>query len=249
MKNSVKKLSEIISHSERIVVFTGAGISTQSGIPDFRGTNGLWLKYKPISFDEFMTSKAARVESWRQKCKLNFDLEKARPNNGHNAVAYLDSKGFLRTLITQNVDGLHQVSGVDAKKIIEIHGNATKAVCLECSKNFALDVVLKEFKIASEPPLCDQCGGFIKTATISFGQAMPQGAVRKADHAARDCDLFLVLGSSLVVYPAASLPRIAKDNGATLVIINHQPTDLDGLADLVIRDEIGDTLSLALGIN
>ncbi len=249
MKNSVKKLSEIISQSTRIVVFTGAGISTLSGIPDFRGPNGLWLKYKPISFDEFMTSKAARVESWRQKCKLNSDLEKARPNNGHRAVAYLDDKGLLRAVITQNVDGLHQTSGIDAKKITEIHGNATKAGCLECGKNFALDLVLKEFKITNEPPVCDLCGGFVKTATISFGQVIPQAVIKKADDAARDCDLFLVLGSSLVVYPAADLPRIAKDNGAPLVIINHQPTDLDGLADLVIRNEIGDTLSLALGIN
>ena len=249
MKNSVKKISEIINQSNRIVVISGAGISTQSGISDYRGTDGIWSKYKPIPYDEFITSREARVESWQRKGALYSELKKAQPNLSHRAVAYLKDKGLLKAVVTQNVDGLHQASGIESESIIELHGNATKAACVQCNKNFALQDVLDEFEVSKEPPICDACGGFVKTATISFGQAMSQRALMNATDAARSCDLFLVLGSSLVVYPAANLPLIAKDNGAVLVIINYQSTAFDTLADVVMHDEIGGVLGQVLNFS
>lgn len=249
MKNTVIKLKKMIAQSKRVVVFTGAGISTDSGIPDFRGTNGIWSKYKPIPFDDFVNSKAARIESWQRKSSLHSDLKKAKPNLGHRGVFHLRERGVLYAVITQNVDGLHQASGIEEEKIIEIHGNALKAACLECNQNFTMERIINRFKVTNEPPICNRCGGFIKSATISFGQAMPELAIKKANDVAKNCDLFLVLGSSLVVYPAAYLPRVAKENSASLIIINHQKTSLDELADLVINDEIGAVLGQALNLH
>ena len=248
MKNSITELVDLINHSKRIVAFTGAGISTQSGIPDFRGTDGIWSKYKPISFDEFVASKSARVESWRRKAFLYEDLKRAKPNRGHVAVATLDKKGILLAVITQNVDGLHQSSGIDDEKIIEIHGNATRAACIDCKFSLPIEPILEKFKKKGLPPNCEKCGGLMKSATISFGQRMPEHAMKKSHEAAKTCDLFIVLGSSLVVYPAADLPLIAKKNNATLVIVNRERTDHDRFADLVINDEIGSVLGTVVGI-
>jgi len=248
MKNSVKRLSHFISQSRQIVTFTGAGISTKSGIPDFRGTDGIWSKYKPIPFDDFMASKSARIDSWRRKVLLYEDFKRAEPNRGHMAIATLDMKGVLSAVITQNVDGLHQSSGIDNEKIIEIHGNATRAACIDCQFWVPMEPILENFKQNEEPPVCEKCGGLMKSATISFGQNMPELAMKKAYKAAKNCDLFLVLGSSLVVYPAADLPLIAKKNNSTLVIVNQEQTDHDQFADLVINDEIGSVLGSAVGI-
>ena len=249
MKNLIDKLTSLISASERIVAFTGAGISTESGIPDFRSPTGIWSKFRPISYNEFVSSESARRESWRRKSILNEELKKATPNRGHRGVFQLCKQGKLSTVITQNIDGLHQSSGIEDEKIIEIHGNATIAKCLECDQEFPLEPILARFKQTQEPPICEYCDGLVKSATISFGQKMPEMKMKQAEAQAKSCDLFLVLGSSLVVYPAAQLPLIAKGEGAHLVIVNLEKTSHDQLSDLVIHDQIGSVLGKALDIS
>lgn len=248
MLDSVQELNSLIQASHRIVVFTGAGISTESGIPDFRSPGGLWEKNKPIDFRDYMASEEMRKESWRRKINLGGSFSQAKPNRGHRAVSQLFSNGKLHAVITQNVDNLHQDSGIDDDRVIELHGNATYATCLECSRRYELDPIIEDFKNNERLPICNFCEGIIKTATISFGQAMPEDAMYRAQAATTNCDLFIAIGSSLVVYPAASFPAIAKQNGATLVILNREPTDLDPIADLVIHAEIGDTLGAAVGV-
>lgn len=246
--STADELRELINQSERIVAFTGAGISTESGIPDFRSPGGVWTKNQPIDFSDFMASKEMRRESWRRRIRSDEVFTKSEPNAGHRALAELVKRAKSKHLITQNVDGLHQASGIPDDSVIELHGNATYCTCLNCAKRFELDDVLASFREAEEPPICDECEGIIKTATISFGQAMPELAMQRAEEATLACDLFLAIGSSLVVYPAAGFPQIAKQNGATLVILNRESTPLDGYADLVVNAEIGPTLSAAVGI-
>jgi NAD-dependent deacetylase len=245
--SAVDRLKEMLDKSRRAVVFTGAGISTESGIPDFRSPGGIWTKYKPIDFRDFVASEEMRIESWRRKFGSDSVMKAAKPNKGHLAVAKLVQTGKVSSVITQNVDGLHQLSGVPDEKVIELHGNATYAACLDCGKRFELADIKKVFEADETLPICDACGGIIKTATISFGQAMPVAEVREAEEETLACDLFLAIGSSLVVYPAAGFPDLAKRNGAGLVIINREPTSLDSTADLVINDEIGPTLSAVVG--
>jgi NAD-dependent deacetylase len=242
----LETLRDMIEAGRRIVVFTGAGISTESGIPDFRSPGGLWTRYKPILFQDFMASEEKRRESWRIKFATEKVIADAKPNAGHLAVARLHEQGKLSSVITQNIDGLHQTSGLPEDKVIELHGNSTYAVCLECSKRFGLDEIRRIFLPDETLPHCDACAGIIKTATISFGQAMPVREMKLAEDEALACDLFMALGSSLVVYPAAGFPLLAKQNGARLIIINRDPTDLDPYADLVIHAEIGKTLAAAL---
>ena len=230
----------------RIVFFTGAGISTESGIPDFRSPGGMWSRMRPIEFQDFLASEEMRREAWRRKLVTDRTVRAAEPNNGHRAVAHLVGIGACACVITQNVDGLHQRSGVPEDRVIELHGNSTFAACLDCGLRHELDPILSAFEKDETLPLCGDCGGIVKTATISFGQRMPIDAVQRAEREALACDLFIVLGSSLVVFPAADLPRLAKRNGARLVIVNREPTDQDGSADLVIHDEIGPTLSAAV---
>jgi len=243
------ELRDMIAASSSIVAFTGAGISTESGIPDFRSPGGIWTRMKPIDFGDFIASAEARRESWRRKFASEETLRKATPNVGHRALARLAEAGKLHALITQNIDGLHQASGVPEGKIIELHGNGTYAVCLACGLRHELDWVRETFARNEELPLCTSCDGLVKTATISFGQAMPEAAMQRAREATLAADLFLVLGSSLVVYPAAGFPLLARQNGARLVIVNREPTDQDELADLVIHAEIGATMSRAVGVN
>jgi len=231
------------------VVFTGAGISTESGIPDFRSPGGFWTKNRMIYFDEYVSSKDARVEAWTRLFEGRETLKKATPNAGHRAVARLVERGKVSEVITQNIDGLHQAAGVPAEKVIEVHGNATYAKCLSCGLRHEFADIEPKFKATNEPPSCEACGGIVKSATISFGQAMPEEEMARAEEAALACDLFLAIGSSLVVYPAAGLPINAKRNGAKLVILNRDPTDLDELADLVINAEIGPTLAKVVGVN
>ena len=243
----IEKLKAMLEASRRTVVFTGAGISTESGIPDFRSPGGFWTKYQPIEFSDFLASKEMRRESWRRKMATDEAFSRAAPNRGHRAVASLVERGKVSSVITQNIDGLHQLSGVPEEKVIELHGNGTYATCLSCGDRYELAPVFASFKQDQEPPAC-RCGGFIKTATISFGQPMPALAMRRAEQESLACDLFLAIGSSLVVYPAASFPLVAKRNGARLVIINRDPTELDTMADLVLNVEIGPTLGLAAGV-
>jgi NAD-dependent deacetylase len=247
--SEIDRLRELIDGARRIVAFTGAGISTESGIPDFRSPGGIWTKYQPIYFDDFMSSEEMRRETWRRKFATDQTMLKAEPNAGHRALAKLVEQGKMSAIITQNVDGLHQRSGVPSSKIIELHGNTTYATCLDCGQRYELEPIRKAFEADGTLPICEKCDGIVKTATISFGQAMPEIQMARAQDETQQCDLFIVLGSSLVVYPAAGFPRIAKRRGAGLVIVNRDPTDQDDDADLVVHDEIGPTMSRVVGVN
>ncbi|HEV8679246.1 MAG TPA: Sir2 family NAD-dependent protein deacetylase [Stellaceae bacterium] len=242
-------LARLIERARRAVVFTGAGISTESGIPDFRSPGGIWTQMAPIYFDDFLASEAARRETWRRRFAMEEAFGGAEPNRGHRAVDALVRRGKVDTVITQNIDGLHQASGVPAEKIVELHGNTTYATCLDCGTRHELGDIRAAFERDGTVPYCVRCHGMVKTATISFGQAMPQEAMRRAEIATLAADLFIVLGSSLVVYPAAGFPELAKRNGAALAIVNREATGLDEIADLVIHHGIGDTLGAAVGVN
>ncbi|MEN6543201.1 Sir2 family NAD-dependent protein deacetylase [Parvibaculum sp.] len=237
------ELKRMIDEASRVVVFTGAGISTESGIPDFRSPGGLWTKMAPIDFNDFLRSAELRREAWRRKFEIDKTVQQADPNKGHMAIAKLVDMGIVAHVITQNIDNLHQNSGVPPEKVIELHGNGTYAKCLDCGERYELADVRVMFDETGECPECRSCGGFIKSATISFGQAMPEEEMRRAEDAALACVLFVAIGSSLQVFPAAGFPIIAKRNGARLVILNREPTDLDSIADLVIHGEIGPTLA------
>jgi NAD-dependent deacetylase len=241
--SKVAELRNMLLQAKRAVVFTGAGISTESGIPDFRSPGGIWTKMQPIEFSDFISSREMRKESWRRKFAGGDKIGNAQPNAGHEAVARWVNSGKVTAVITQNVDGLHQRSGVPDSQVIELHGNSTYAACLECGKRYELAAIREDFEVAEEPPVCDSCSGIIKTATISFGQSMPVREMQLAEEQVLACDLFIAIGSSLVVYPAAGFPLMAKRNGAKLVIINREPTDLDPACDLVLNTEIGVTVS------
>lgn len=241
--SSIAILREMIKDARVVAGFTGAGISTESGVPDFRSPNSPWMRNKPIPFDAFVASPDVRREAWRRKFTMDDIYRDAKPNQGHRAIAAWIDSGLMPAVITQNIDGLHQASGIGEDRVIELHGNGTYAKCLSCGRRHELDWIRVHFEASGDPPACEICGGVLKSATISFGQAMPEQAMRRAAKLALSCDLFLVLGSSLVVYPAASLPVLAKQNGARLVIVNRDPTPLDDGADLVLRAEIGAVLS------
>jgi NAD-dependent deacetylase len=244
LENAVADLQKLIGNARKVAPFTGAGISTECGIPDFRSPGGIWTKNKPIPFDEFIASQEMRDESWRRRFAMDAQFSSARPGRGHLALASLYRAGKAAGVITQNIDNLHQLSGVAEEHVIELHGNSTYASCLECAKRYELEWVRQQFRAANErAPDCADCGGHIKAATISFGQAMPERALQRAETLTLDCDLFLAIGSSLVVWPAAGFPLLAKRNGARLVIINREATDLDDIADLVVRDDIGTVLA------
>src|ERR1700726_3739893 len=243
------ELARLIERARQAVVFTGAGISTESGIPDFRSPGGIWTRMAPIDFSDFLASEEARRETWRRRFAMEETFRAAVPNRGHRAVAELVHRDTAAAVITQNIDGLHQASGIPGERVIELHGNTTYAHCLDCKTRYELDALRSAFERKQTPPLCDDCGGFVKTATVSFGQAMPAEAMRRAEIETRAADLFIVAGSSLVVYPAAGFPELAKRNGATLVVINREPTGLDPVADLVLNRAIGETLRTAVGVD
>jgi len=243
LNSAMTRLQDMIDAADVIVAFTGAGISTECGIPDFRSPGGLWTKNRPIPFDEFLASQEARNESWRRRFAMADQFGDARPGRGHRALASLYHSGKLPAVVTQNIDNLHQASGIAPEHVVELHGNTTYAHCLDCAKRFDLSWVRQRMDAANGcAPDCPSCGGFIKTATISFGQAMPDEAMRRAQDLALSCDLFLAIGSSLVVWPAAGFPLMAKRNGARLVIINRESTEFDDMADLVVRQDIGTVL-------
>jgi NAD-dependent deacetylase len=245
-EDGVATLADMLRTSRRTVVFTGAGISTESGIPDFRSPGGIWTKMAPIEFRDFVTSPELRKEAWRRRFAMEEMFSTVEPNEGHHAVAMLVASGKVSHVITQNIDNLHQQSGVPAERVIEIHGNTRYAKCLNCGARAELEPIRAHFEARGEPPDCRFCGGIVKTATISFGQAMPENEMARAEEATLACDLFIVLGSSLVVYPAAGFPILAKKNGARLAIVNRDPTDQDIYADLVLNRQIGPTLREAV---
>jgi NAD-dependent deacetylase len=247
LRSGVERLGDMIAEASVIVPFTGAGISTECGIPDFRSPGGIWTKNRPIDFSEFVASQDARDESWRRRFAMEPTFAAAKPGRGHRALASLYKSGKTPAIITQNIDNLHQASGFKADDVIELHGNTTYARCIGCGKSYDLKWVKARFDEGGRAPDCTDCEEPVKTATISFGQAMPEGEMHRATELAQECDLFLAIGSSLVVWPAAGFPLMAKRNGAKLVIINREPTEQDDYADLVLRYDIGETLGPFVG--
>ena len=231
-----------LQESESTVAFTGAGISTESGIPDFRSPGGVWSKYKTVYFDEFCKSEEARHEYWRQKSEAHREFASAQPNITHDTLARLEADGQLRGVITQNIDGLHQEAG--SQHVMELHGTARDVACLDCAWRDRVDPWVDRFQQTDQVPECPQCNGRLKHATVSFGQSLPEDVLQTAADWTNTADLFLALGSSLVVEPAASLPRIAAGRGAKLVIINRDPTPLDDMATLNVRAALGDVFQL-----
>ena len=244
LTSAVERLRELVDRATTVLPFTGAGISTECGIPDFRSPGGIWTKYKPIPFDEFIASQDARNEAWRRRFAMEEHFAAARPGRGHLALASLYRAGKAKAVITQNIDNLHQSSGIASQDVVELHGNNTYATCLDCARRFEISWVREQFTAAGGfAPDCPHCGGHVKTATVSFGQAMPEDSMRRAEELTLTCDLFLAVGSSLVVWPAAGFPLMAKRNGARLVIVNREATDFDSVADLVVREDIGTVLA------
>ena len=236
-------LAKLIDDARRVVIFTGAGMSTESGIPDFRSPGGVWSRMKPIYFQDFVADETMRREAWNRAFSGVAGWVGAAPNEGHMAVARLVAQGKVSSVITQNVDNLHQASGVPPGQVIELHGNASYAACLDCGLRHELEVLKQSFLGTGEIPVCRDCGGLVKVATVSFGQPMPRDVMVRAETETLAADLFIVLGSSLVVFPAAGFPVMAKRNGAKLVIVNREPTDMDGFADLVMNAEIGPVMT------
>lgn len=239
----------MIQDARRVVVFTGAGISTESGIPDFRSPGGVWSRMKPIYFQDFVASEERRREAWTRAFSGAAGWVGAAPNAGHRAIARLVGRGKVSAVITQNVDNLHQDAGVPPDQVIELHGNASYAACLDCGLRHELADLRPAFVERGEIPTCRDCAGLVKTAVISFGQSMPEGPMARAEAETLACDLFLVLGSSLVVYPAAGFPLMARRNGARLAIVNREPTEQDVYANLVLHEEIGPVLSEVVGLD
>ena len=241
MKNLIYQLAEKLAQGKKNVVFTGAGISTESGISDYRSKGGIWDRFQPIYFDEFMSSETARIKYWRQKCELYEQLDDATPNAAHVALADLYQKGLLDLLITQNIDGLHQKSGLPDDKVIELHGNTTRVRCMSCDAIAPLDETLARIKNGELAPNCS-CGGYLKPDTISFGQSLREQDLSQAMTASQNCDVFLAIGSTLIVQPASLMPDVARKQGAFLAIINLSETPYDTVCNLVIKGKAGEVL-------
>ncbi|MCR9202516.1 MAG: Sir2 family NAD-dependent protein deacetylase [Planctomycetaceae bacterium] len=237
LSEDVNTLVQWVRQSASGCAFTGAGISTESGIPDFRSPGGVWSKNRTVYFDDFCRSGEERKEYWRQKSIAHADFARARPNVTHQTLALLEQHHDFRGVITQNIDGLHQTAG--SKSVLELHGTAREVACLKCEWREPADNWVAAFLATDVVPACPRCGGLIKHATISFGQSLEESTLQQAAEWSAEADLYLALGSSLVVEPAASLPRLAKSRGARLVIINRDETPLDPLADLNIRAPLG----------
>lgn len=244
--SAIEEAAKLVADATQVVVLSGAGISTESGIPDFRSPGGFWSRYDPreLTFQRFLASEAARRLYWEMARQIYPVLRDALPNEAHRSVVRLDEMGKLKCVITQNIDGLHQKAGLDPSKVIEIHGTALAVVCLSCGRRVGREEIQQRLEAAAVPvPLCEVCGGFLKPATISFGQPMPEEETAAAFEHARSCDLFLVIGSSLVVMPAAQLPVAAAQSGAPVVLVNREPTPLDHLAAVVLRGSAGCLMS------
>lgn len=240
-----------IEEAERIVVLTGAGISTDSGIPDFRGPNGVWTKNpaaeKTATLSHYLSNPDVRKLAWRNR--VESPMWQAEPNIGHRAIVELEKTGKVIAVITQNVDGLHLKAGTDPTRLVEMHGNVREVMCMQCDERAPMDRALERVRAGEEDPPCRTCGGILKSATVSFGQSLFEDDVVRADAAARSCDLLLAVGSTLGVYPVAGVVPIAQRNGARIVILNGEPTEMDDLADAVLRGPIGELLPLLVGMS
>lgn len=235
--NVSDRVAKFLQVSKTSVFFSGAGMSTASGIPDFRSPGGVWSKYQPVYFDDFMANESARQEYWRQKSEAHREFADAQPNDGHHIVANWETSKHLRGVITQNIDELHQRAG--SQSVLELHGTARKIACMDCGYRVEAESMVEQFLATNVVPSCSECSsGRMKHATISFGQSLSPGVIGEASKWCRETDLLFAVGSSLVVTPAADLPRLAKNHGAVVVIINRDPTPLDSIADFVIRDDI-----------
>ncbi len=239
LEQQLQDAAELMQQAKRIVALTGAGISTESGIPDFRSPGSIWLQQPPISYHDFISKPEARQQYWQTRRNLSAKVIAAQPNSAHLALAELERKQLLQGIITQNFDGLHHDAGNDAERIIELHGTSRAAACTLCGKRSSIKELQQRIDAGEIDPSCPDCGGFLKSATILFGQRVPEAELTRARELAASCDLFLVIGSSLKVTPAATLPRIALKNYIPLIIINLQPTPLDDYADIVIREKAG----------
>jgi NAD-dependent deacetylase len=248
MEDKLKKIAQWVVTSKKLIVFSGAGLSTESGIPDFRSPGGVWDRYDPedFNFQNFLASETSREKYWQMATEMYESIKPAQPNMAHLAIAELEKLGKLDCAITQNIDGLHFKAGNSEEKVLQLHGTAIFVSCLSCKKRYDRDEIQKRIKKGQKAPRCDNCGGLLKPATISFGQSMPEKETQEAYHRSSLCDLFMVIGSSLVVQPAASMPLVAKRNGARLVIINRDPTPYDDMADLVIHGQAGPTMASIL---
>jgi NAD-dependent deacetylase len=248
MEEKLKQVAQWVIKSKNVVVFTGAGLSTESGIPDFRSPGGVWDRYNPedFYFQKFLASEASREKYWQMATEMYEPMKKARPNLAHLAIGEMERLGKLDCVITQNIDGLHFKAGNSEEKVIQLHGTAMYVSCLSCGKKYDRDEIQDRIQKGLKAPRCDDCRGPLKPATISFGQSMPERETEEAYHRSSVCDLFIVIGSSLVVQPAASMPLVAKRNGAKLVIINRDPTPYDDLADVVIHEQAGPVMDSIL---
>ena len=244
MEVKINKVAEMIAASKRLVVFTGAGVSTESGIPDFRGPDGLWTKVDPEDFtiDRFLRSGEARKRVWYYLVEGGL-MANAQPNRAHLAIAELEKMNKLSSVITQNIDNLHQRAGNNPQKVHELHGNMEWLVCLDCDARYDLEVMRKKHPSPDQFPVCEKCRGILKPGVVFFGEMLPQNTLRMAEHESERCDLFMVIGSSLVVYPAAYMPLYAKQSGAKIVIINMGQTGQDDIADVFINAPAGDTMT------
>ena len=244
MDDLLDRARGLVAEAEAALAFTGAGMSTASGVPDFRTPGGIWSRYKPVPFQEFVADPEARRRYWTYRRETYPDIARARPNAGHRALAAAEDAGRLRGVVTQNIDGLHQDAG--SRFVLELHGNTRRVACLRCRATFPADEIQARLDSGCEVPECERCGGILKAATVSFGQALPEDVLAAAFAAAATADLLLVLGSSLVVHPAASIPVAAAQAGARLLIVNREPTPLDGLAEVVLRGPLEDVLPALL---
>ena len=244
MDSLIVKGADMIKKSEKILVFSGAGLSTESGIPDFRSPGGVWSRYDPSDFlfDKLLSDAKAREKYWQMSTEFYQTMKDAIPNRAHRAIKTLENMGKLLSVVTQNIDWLHHKSGNSPDKIIEIHGTAFSVSCLSCGKKYNRDEIQQRIQSGVKVPYCDDCSGILKPDTISFGQAMPEEKMATAIVHARECDLCIALGSSLVVYPAASIPLTAAQSGAKLMIINLDETPLDSIANLVIHESVSHVL-------
>jgi NAD-dependent deacetylase len=250
LDNDIERLAKMITELQRVVIFTGAGVSTESGIPDFRSPGGLWDRYdiEEFYFQRFMNSEKSRILYWKMQSELYHLLRQVGPNSSHYACVDLHDLGQLDRVITQNIDNLHQVAGLSGDKVIELHGNATKVKCMSCGRFWPREDVQKRLDQGDKAPLCNDCKGYLKPATISFGQPMPVDAMQQAEYHSRNCDLFIAMGSSLVVQPAATMPLLAKEGGAKLAIVNLEKTPYHGEADLVVLGKTGEVMSRVVSL-
>jgi NAD-dependent deacetylase len=248
MKQQLEQIAQWITTSKRVVVFSGAGLSTESGIPDFRSPGGVWDRYNPedFYFQNFLASETSREKYWQMATEMYEPMKKAQPNLAHLTIAEMEKLGKLDCVITQNIDGLHFKAGNSEEKVIQLHGTAMDVSCLSCRKRYDREEIQERIRKGVKVPYCDDCGGPLKPATISFGQSMPERETEEAYHRSSLSDLFIVIGSSLVVQPAASMPLVAKRNGAKLVIINRDPTPYDNMADIVIHGQAGPIMASVL---